>query len=172
MADVGAPTIVAAAFLTEDAAVTAARALRDRGRTIFAVTSSPSAALEDALGASTPRLVARACFAGGAAGAAAAYALQWWINVVDRPLDVGGRPLHAAPAFAILTWVTLVLLAALAAFAAFLFGAKLPRFTGPVADLRLLCAGGSAWVLAVEAPGAIADVVRGELAALGGEDAR
>ncbi|HEY0988723.1 MAG TPA: DUF3341 domain-containing protein, partial [Kofleriaceae bacterium] len=29
----------------------------------------------------------------------AAYLLQWWINAIDYPLNIGGRPYHSAPAF-------------------------------------------------------------------------
>src|SRR5215831_15142006 len=36
---------------------------------------------------------------GGLAGCVGGYLLQYWINVIDYPLNVGGRPLHSWPAF-------------------------------------------------------------------------
>ena len=38
-------------------------------------------------------------FVAGLIGAAIQYGSQYWMNAVDYPLNVGGRPLHSWPAF-------------------------------------------------------------------------
>ena len=47
---------------------------------------------------------AGSCLAAGLLGGGAAYLLQWWINVIDYPLDIGGRPYHSALAFVPITF--------------------------------------------------------------------
>ena len=65
---------------------------------------------------------------GGAIALAAAYAVQWYANAYSYPLNIGGRPPHAGPAFIPATFETICLAAALAAFAGFLLMERLPRF--------------------------------------------
>src|SRR5690349_15179392 len=62
-------------------------------------------------------------FAGGLIG----YWIQWYTNAVSYPLDIGGRPAHAAPAFFIPTFEATVLAAALAAFVGLFALLRLPR---------------------------------------------
>jgi len=51
---------------------------------------------------------------GGLLGGGSAYALQYWINVIDYPLNIGGRPWHSWPAFIVPTFEMTVLFAGLA----------------------------------------------------------
>jgi hypothetical protein len=51
---------------------------------------------------------------GGLLGGCSGYALQYWINVIDYPLNVGGRPWHSWPAFIVPTFEMTVLFAGLA----------------------------------------------------------
>lgn len=74
-------------------------------------------------------------FAGGAVGLVASYAIQWFANVVDYPIDVGGRPAHAVPAFVLSTFEGTVLAAALTAFFGLFVVLRLPRLWHPVFEV-------------------------------------
>jgi hypothetical protein len=50
---------------------------------------------------------------GGLLGGASGYALQYWINVISYPLNIGGRPWHSWPAFIVPTFEMTVLFAGL-----------------------------------------------------------
>lgn len=114
------------------ALVDAVRALRRIGyRDLDAYTPYPVHGLEEALALPRSRLpwiVVLVAFA----GAAGAFAVQWYVNAVDYPLDVGGRPGFAVPAFAPITFETGVLAAAFAAFFGLFFAARLPRLSHPL----------------------------------------
>jgi len=73
--------------------------------------------------------------ASGLAGGGGAYLLQWWINVVDYPLNIGGRPYHSAPAFIPITFEMAVLFAAAAALVAAIVLGGLPRLWHPVFEI-------------------------------------
>lgn len=60
--------------------------------------------------------VALVCLVGGVLGGSAAYILQYWINVIAYPVNVGGRPLHAWPSFIPPTFEMTVLFAGFGAF--------------------------------------------------------
>jgi hypothetical protein len=68
----------------------------------------------------------------GIAGAVVQYGSQVWLNAVDYPLNVGGRPLHSWPAFIPATIIVAILWAGAAAILTFLFTAGLPRLHHPV----------------------------------------
>ncbi len=51
---------------------------------------------------------------GGIFGGCAAYGLQYWINVISYPLNVGGRPWQSWPAFIVPTFEMTVLFGGLA----------------------------------------------------------
>src|SRR3954469_25395012 len=110
------------------------RALRDAGVSRFdAFTPYEVAGLEELLAVRRSRLTWIALAAGLAFGGGA-YLLQWWINVVDYPLDIGGRPYHSAPAFIPITFEMTVLFAAAAALISALVLGGLPSLWHPVFD--------------------------------------
>ena len=95
----------------ERAAGGGAKALRERGFVrLDAHTPFPVEGLAEVLELKPSRLPALALLA-GLGGAAFAYLVQWFTNAVDWPLNVGGRPLHSAPAFIPITFETGVLAA-------------------------------------------------------------
>ena len=74
-------------------------------------------------------------FGGGLTGLAAAYVVQWWATVQSYPLNIGGRPAHAAAAIVPASGETICLLATLGVFAGFLLLERLPRFWQPVFEI-------------------------------------
>jgi hypothetical protein len=52
---------------------------------------------------------------GGILGCLFGYAMQWWINAVSYPVNVGGRPLNSWPAFTVVTFEMTILFAGIAA---------------------------------------------------------
>src|SRR5262245_48970149 len=90
------------------------RAHQDGYRRLDAYTPFPVAGLAEALGlgrTGVPLLV----LLGGIVGCIGGYYLQYWIAVIDYPVNVGGRPWNSWPAFVPVTFELTILVAALAA---------------------------------------------------------
>jgi hypothetical protein len=119
----GANELLAAAH-----AVRAAGYLRAEAYSPF-----PIEGLAEALGF-RERHVSAITFVGALLGGVGGYLMQWYAAVVDRPLDVGGRPLNSWPMFVPVTFELAVLGGAFAAVLAFLMGCGLPRLRHPVFD--------------------------------------
>ncbi len=68
----------------------------------------------------------------GIMGAAIAYGTAWYLSVYDYPLNVGGRPPHAWPAFLPAAYIVGVLWAAVAALIGMLWLNGLPSLHHPV----------------------------------------
>lgn len=123
-----------AEFDEADALARAARALRDApcGR-MEAYTPIPMPEVDEFLSPGHGR-IGLVALMGGLAGAALIYLLQVYLSVYDYPINVGGRPPHSWPAFIPATVALALLGAAVAAFAALLWTAGLPRYHHPVGD--------------------------------------
>ena len=105
----------------------AATAARDAGYLrVEAYTPIPLEGLTEALGP-VPNQLPRLTLIGGLSGAAAGYALQYWVSVIEYPLNVGGRPLHSWPAFLPIVFELAVLGASLTAVLGMLALNGLPR---------------------------------------------
>jgi hypothetical protein len=52
---------------------------------------------------------------GGIIGGLTGYLMQYWISVIDYPINVGGKPTHSWPAFIVITFEMTILFAVLAA---------------------------------------------------------
>jgi hypothetical protein len=106
---------LAAEFTTPDDLLQATRRAREAGyRRLEAYTPFPVEGLAEALDFHRTHLPL-VVLLGGIAGGLGGYLLQYWINVVHYPLNVGGRPLHSWPAFIPVTFELTILVAALAA---------------------------------------------------------
>jgi hypothetical protein len=125
-----------AEFTDERAFVVAVEELRKQGYTrLETYTPFPVPGTFAALGAESsilPLLV----FLGALAGGAIAYWIQWFTNAVSYPLNIGGRPTHAAPAFFIPTFEGLILIASLTAFGGLLLLLRLPRPWHPIFEVE------------------------------------
>jgi hypothetical protein len=68
---------------------------------------------------------------GGVSGGILAFFMQWYANVVDYPINVGGRPDFSWPAFIPVTFELTILGAALSTAVGMLALNRLPRFRHP-----------------------------------------
>ena len=93
------------------------------------------AGLDETLGVDRTRLNWVA-FAVGMAMAALAFGIQWFCNVWSYPLDSGGRPPFAIPAFIPITFEAGVLFASFASFFGLFSAIGLPRLHHPLFDVE------------------------------------
>lgn len=132
---IGDAPAMMAEFASGPALLAGIRALRDAGVSRFdAFTPYEVAGLQELLGVRRSRLTWIALAAGLLFGGGA-YLLQWWINVVDYPLNIGGRPYHSAPAFIPIAFEMTVLFAAAAALISAIALGGLPRLWHPVFEV-------------------------------------
>lgn len=122
----------AAEFASADELSSAVRTLYDRGYSRIE-TYSPIPVAHARRGRATR--LPLAVFIAGVLGGLASYAIQWFANAYANPLDIGGRPAHAIPAFLIPTFEGTVLCAAAAAFLGFFWLARLPKYWHPIFEI-------------------------------------
>jgi len=116
-----------AEFDSEDALVGAAEEIRQKGWTdLDGYLPYASKNVERALGLE-PSTLPKWVFLFGLIGAGIAYLILWWTQNVDYPLDVGGHPTNAVPAYVPITFETCVLFAGFASFVGMLRLCRLPR---------------------------------------------
>jgi ActD protein len=112
--------------------VHAARKTYEAGYTrINGYSPYPIEELSEAIGfthTSLPLIV----FIGGVIGGLSGFFMQYWIEVIDYPLNVGGKPYNSWPAFIPITFEMTVLFAAFAAVFGMLVLNKLPQPYHPV----------------------------------------
>lgn len=121
-----------AEFETPTALVAAAERARLEGyRNMDAYSPIPIEELSEALGLRRTRLP-MLVLAGGILGGLAGYGLEYWSQVIEYPMNVGGRPYHSWPHFIPVAFETTVLGAALAAFVGMWTLNKLPMPYHPV----------------------------------------
>ena len=127
--------VVLAEFLSPEEMLRAIRGLRARGyQPLDAFTPYPVKGAVEALGLGRSKLN-WLVFGLGMSGAAAAYLIQWFCNAYDYPLNVGGRPLDAAPAFIPITFEMGVLAAAVGGLCLYFIAAGLPELWNPIFDV-------------------------------------
>jgi hypothetical protein len=112
--------------------VRAAEAVRDAGYTRWdAHTPFPVHGLDTAMGirpTRLPYLVLGAALTGASGG----LLMQWWMNAVNYPIIISGKPFNSLPADIPVTFELTVLLASLTAFIGMLVANGLPRFHHPL----------------------------------------
>lgn len=106
---------VAASFDNPEDLLVAAEKAREAGYTkMDAYTPFPVHGLADAIGFRDNR-VPWIIFIGGVLGAIGGYGLQYYVSVIDYPMNVGGRELNSWPQFIPVTFECTILFAALGA---------------------------------------------------------
>lgn len=126
---------IVAEYGDEAALVAAIRAMRDDGyRALDALAPFPTDAVCEALELPRSR-IPWITGVGALIGGALAYLVLWWTQVVDYPLNVGGRAPHPWPAFVPITFETTVLVGGVATFFAFFVACGLPRLWHPLFEL-------------------------------------
>jgi hypothetical protein len=121
-----------AEFSAPEALVAAVTAAKDAGYTrIDAFSPFPLHEVAERLGV-RPSVILWIAWITGFIGAAIQYGSQYWMNAVDYPLNVGGRPLHSWPAFIPSTLIVAILWAGAATLLSMLFIIRLPRLHHPV----------------------------------------
>jgi hypothetical protein len=113
----------------------AARRAREAGyRRFEAYSPFPIDGLSEAVGFAEP-WTPLAFLLGGIAGAILGYAMQVYTSL-DFPIDIGGRPTVAPPAFALITFEVTVLVSVLSGVATMLLRNGLPRLSHPLFDVE------------------------------------
>jgi hypothetical protein len=89
---------------------------------------------------------------GGIVGGLAGYFMQYYVAVLDFPINIGGRPLHSWPSFIIITFELTVLFAALSTVLGLLGLCGLPMPYHPVFNVpRFALASRNRFFLTIEA---------------------
>jgi hypothetical protein len=123
---------IIAEFKNPEALVRAVEAARRAGYTrLEAFSPFPLREVQRTLGIH-PSVIPWIAAIAGLVGATLQYATQYGLNVVDYPLNVGGRPLHSWPAFIPATIIVAILWAGAATLIALLFILRLPHLHHPV----------------------------------------
>jgi ActD protein len=141
-----------AEFDDPTALVSAAHRTYDEGyRRMDAYSPFPIEELSEAVGFHHTKLpVIVLC--GGLFGCIGGFLLQYWIAVVDYPINVGGRPFFSWPAFIVPTFEMTILFAALSAVLGMLALNGLPEPYHPVFNVsRFALASRNRFFLCIEA---------------------
>jgi Protein of unknown function (DUF3341) len=141
-----------AEFDNPEALVGAARrAFAEGFRKMDAYSPFPVEGLAEALGFHRTR-VPLIVLIGGILGCLGGFFLQYWLAVIDYPINVGGRPLNSWPSFIPVTFELTILIAALSAFFGVLALNGLPMPYHPVFNVeRFELASRNRFFLLVEA---------------------
>lgn len=121
-----------AEFEHSDDLVHAAAAAKDAGyKRMEGYSPFPVHGLSDAIGFRDNR-VPWIVFIAGMCGGTFGFFMQYWISVIDLPLNVGGKPLDSIPSFVPITFECTILFAVLSAFGCVLVLNLLPQPYHPI----------------------------------------
>jgi hypothetical protein len=123
---------IVAEFASPEALLAGTRQMREGGyKDVDTHTPYPIHGLESALGLGRPKMPTIILF-GAIAGACIAYAMIYFCNVIDFPINIGNRPMHAPAANIPITFELAVLLGGGSSFFGFFTLAGLPKPYHPV----------------------------------------
>jgi Alternative complex III, ActD subunit len=129
-------TYVLGRFPTGEALVEACYKVREKGfEAIDTHSPYPLHGGDEALGLGRSRVPGIA-LAGGLTGLFGGYLMMVYMNGLNWPLNVGGRPPHAPPSFIPITFETTVLLTSLAIFFGLLVLFRFPQPYHPVFEME------------------------------------
>ena len=119
------PAFLVGEFVDPEPMLAATRKLREQGWQVELHSPFPVKGMKEALGFHE-RTVPHAFVIGGSIGAVGGFLMQVYPNVV-YPLDIGGRPMVAVPAFMMITFELLVLTSVLVGIGTMFAKNRLPR---------------------------------------------
>ena len=130
----GGPYGIIGIFDTPDATLGTARQLRELGfRAVEAYTPYPVEGLSEAVGPGrNPILLPIVIFLGAVIGAGCGWFIQYWDEVLNYPINVGGRPYNSWPAFVVSGLEITLLFAIAAGFFGLWLACRLPRLYHPI----------------------------------------
>jgi mono/diheme cytochrome c family protein len=121
-----------AEYSDENKLLAAARKVRDSGYTdTDAFTPFPVHGIDEALGI-TPTILPFIVLCCGLTGLGLAVAMQWWMNGVDYPYIISGKPFGPSPSMVPVSFEMTILFSAFSTFLGMIALNKLPRFSNPV----------------------------------------
>lgn len=143
---------VMAEFESAQACVDAARRIAAEGyRNFEAYTPVPVEELNRVIHIKRTKLPL-ATLAGGLTGMASGFALQYFVSVIDYPLNIGGRPYASWPAFVVPSYELTILFSALTATLFMIIANGLPQPYHPVFNVpRFSLASSDKFFLVIEA---------------------
>ena len=123
---------IMAEFTEPSTLIHAAEHIREAGYTkVEAYTPIPVHGLDEAIGHRATRLP-WLVLAGGLTGSSGLFSFMTWVNLVDYPMNIGGRPYFSWPAFVPITFEGMVLFSAFAAVFGLFLICGFPRPYHPV----------------------------------------
>jgi len=126
------PALILAEFDTPGECMHAAEKLRDAGYTAFDThTPFPVHGMDAAMGLKDSKLGA-IVFPIGLTGTTLAWLMMWWMNGVDYPIVIGGKPPYSLPSMVPIMFELTVLLSAFGTVFGMLHLNRLPRHHHPV----------------------------------------
>ncbi len=127
---------VLAEFKTEAALLAAGRRLRELGhRRLDAYSPVPIHGVDEALGLRRS-VVPLIALVGGVTGAVGGYVMQWWMNAVDFPINVGNRLPHSPPTNIPITFELGVLVASICIVVGLFALSGFPRTYHPLFEVE------------------------------------
>ncbi len=127
-----APAILLAEFDTAGDCLRMAEKLRDGGYTQFDThTPFPVHGMDAAMGLPDSKL-GLIVFPIGLAGTTLAFLMMWWMNGVDYPLVIGGKPPYSLPSMVPIMFELTVLLSSFGTVLGMLHLNRLPRHHHPI----------------------------------------